>query len=1163
MKLRALRLHGFKSFADRTEVVFHDGMTAVVGPNGCGKSNISDAIRWVLGEQRPSAIRGARMEEAIFQGTVNRRPVNRGSVALEVSNEDGALPVPFEEVEIARTVYRDGGSEYSLNRAACRLRDIQDLCRDTGLGTNAYAIIEGRMIDTILSDRAEERRGLFEEAAGVGKYKDRRRAAARRLERAEVDLQRLEDLMGEVESKVRSLARQKGKAERWTELRKRRLDAEVALAGSQVELLENRRGEIARELELDAGGAVVRSSGIRTAENRLETLRTERLKVERLRAEAAKALDAVKGELVTWERDLAVAGERGANAEIRLGRIHSEREEARVRREEASTRRAELEGEAERIEEALTGVSTAVASARARADEVRSGLAAARDVLDEIESREREMARRAAQLAGDAEAAGIQATQMEERVRLLDEEAATARADLAELDDQGDLFTDHVAGLMVAVEEDEVRVREARVRIEALRDALDDARAKEISARETQASTGGRIAALERLEADREGVDPVVRALLDAGLKGVHGVLADAMTAPADAARLVERYLGALARAVVVEDRTSARRVAEWFRDAWGKGGGLVLLPLDAVPAEAPARPGDILSLVRPRGQGAPWVRALLAGVAAPDDDAELLVDRQGLVRVGNPMGATGLLERREQLRELREEAAGADDRARKAREAREAAQSGLREGEERLEVLRQALRASEDALREARAEALARTHRRERILRVLDDVDRQLEVARAARERALERIRAADADRGALERDGEGVRRERDQARARLDAEQVAWEFARNEASNHEVEEARLQAERIRIGDRLSELDRMAEGAALRLEALDREEVELRSQVERSAEVRREGEAVLAGLFERRETAEARLNQQDEAWQRLEEEVAGAEDAVRRAREAERTASDRRHRLELEAGELEGRIGRIQERLEGEWGRAFSRLLDEADPVEGSEEELRRIVRDVTEALERLGPVNQLAVEEHQEESTRLQFLRDQHDDLVSARNDLRAAIREINQTATRLFLDTFEQIRTNFRATFQRLFQGGECDLRMENPEDPLDSNIEIQASPRGKRTQRIDLLSGGERALTALSLLFGIYLVKPSPFCVLDEVDAPLDESNIGRFIHLLEEFKDETQFVVITHNPRTIEAADWIYGVTMEEPGVSRIVGVKLEDALQVAGVGTDS
>jgi chromosome segregation protein len=1164
MKLRALRLHGFKSFADRTEVVFHDGMTAVVGPNGCGKSNISDAIRWVLGEQRPSAIRGARMEEAIFQGTVERRPVNRGSVALEVTNEDGVLPVPYAEVEIARTVYRDGGSEYMLNRASCRLRDIQELCRDTGLGANAYAIIEGRMIDAILSDRAEERRGLFEEAAGIGKYKDRRRAAARRLERAEIDVQRLEDLMGEVESKVRSLARQKGKAERWAELRKRRLDTEVALASRQLESLEARQAEVARALADDQGHEVGRASGVQAAESRLETLRAERLKVERLRTDAARALDAVRTELATWERDLAVADERGTNAEGRLGRIQGERDEARRRREEALAEQEGLDVERNRIDQELAAASAAWAAAREGADAARTALGTERQALDEVAARERDVAHRIAQIAGDAEGARARATEMDERLRLLHEEGELARAELTEVEDQGDLFTDRLAELAGVAAEAGARVEEARAALEGLRAAVDEARREEIAAQEARAALAGRRAALERMEADREGMDPVVRALLDARLPGVHGVLADAVEASPEAAGVVERYLGALARGVVVADASVAREVARWFREKWTKGGGLVLLPLDAAPSDAVPDEGDdahaLLARVRPKGPGAPWVRALLSGVRAPDAAEELVVDRQGLVRVGNPMGATGLLERREQLRALGKEVSAAAARADEARSARESAQAALRQAEERLEALRSALREAEDTHREARAEASARTHRRERVLRVLADVERQVDMASKARDGALERAAAAEAEAGSLQAEVETLSGTRARAHAAVEQAQEAWEAARNEAARGEVEEARLKAEATRLGERTAGLAQLAASAATRLEGLDREEAELREQLERSAELRQSGAAALEALFERRETATASLATHDTEWQRLEEAVSTAERAVREARDAERAASDRRHRLELEAGELEGRIGRIQERLEGEWGRAMARLLEEADPVEGTEDELRAVVREVSDALERLGPVNQLAVEEHEEESTRLTFLREQHDDLVAAQSDLKAAIREINQTATRLFHETFEQIREHFRATFLRLFQGGECDLWLEDPDDPLDSNIEIHASPRGKRTQRIDLLSGGERALTALSLLFGIYLVKPSPFCVLDEVDAPLDESNIGRFIHLLEEFKADTQFVVITHNPRTIEAADWIYGVTMEEPGVSRIVGVKLEDALQVAGAG---
>jgi chromosome segregation protein len=396
---------------------------------------------------------------------------------------------------------------------------------------------------------------------------------------------------------------------------------------------------------------------------------------------------------------------------------------------------------------------------------------------------------------------------------------------------------------------------------------------------------------------------------------------------------------------------------------------------------------------------------------------------------------------------------------------------------------------------------------------------------------------------------------------RGHLDTVQEEWESARAQEARLAVELARLEGDVARLSERLEGVVIARTRAEERVAGLDQEETELRGELTKARQVRAEGDAATERLFGERTQAEDVLRERDEALQSVAAALAVAERRVREARTEERAASDRRHALELERQELGGRIERLRERLESEWGRPWESLLAEAVPVEGELSALQTELDELMAALNALGPVNMLAVEEHAEESTRLDFLTKQRGDLVQARDDLRSAIREINKTATDLFVGTFADIRENFRQTFLRLFEGGEADIWLQEPEDPLESPIEIHASPRGKKTQRIDLLSGGERALTALSLLFGIYLVKPSPFCVMDEVDAPLDENNIGRFIKLLQDFKSQTQFVVITHNPRTIEAADWIYGVTMEEPGVSTIVGVKLQDALEAAGVAT--
>lgn len=1160
MRLKSLKVQGFKSFADSTTVEFHEGITAVVGPNGCGKSNISDAIRWVLGEQRPTAIRGAKMEEAIFQGTVHRRPVNRGSVSLTVTNEDGALPVPFEEVEIGRQVFRDGGSEYSINRSSVRLRDVVDLYRDTGLGANAYAMIENRMIDAILSDRAEERRGLFEEASGIGKYKDRRKAAVRRLERAEMDLQRLEDVIAEVQTKVRSLSRQKGKAQRYTEYRQRRLDVDVTVVRHQLSTLQSRLEVVRKDLSGDQQteqGMVVE---LASAEAEYEGLRLREVDAEKERIAAAGVLERIREQLVRWERDLAVAEERSTYAERRLTQIAEERSESSERNTRLADDADELSASRDTTAGELAAMKEAAAERSAAASGVRARLQDARKALDEVETRGREIARRGAQLEGDAEASDAQAAELERRLGQVALELEKTADTLTTLESQGDLFSGRLDELSDGLQQARNNAEASRAAVEAARVAYDRLRAEERSAGDRAASLAARCAALEGLARGREGVEPVVRSVLERSDAGVLGMLSDFVEADAAAAAAAEAFLGPLATAVVVRDGAALDRVVRWFESEWQGGGGLIVLPLDGVPSSASTASGSLLGAIRPTGEGAGWVSALLDGAELRGGSPTAPVtERHGVVRVGNPSGGSGVLERKEELERITAESAAAVRDVESARDALGKAEVALAVTEAAAEESRQARQAAEDEHRKANSELAAQADHRGRMDRLQDELSRQVEGTKAAQTRALQRAVEARDDREVLLQQESGLQAERDEARAVVETVQEEWETARAEEARLAVDVARLEGDVTRLNDRLEGIAAARKHAQERASALDAEEKGLRAEQSKAQELRAEGAAATERLFAERTEAETAVQSKDESLQTISEKLSAAEKRAREARTAERAVSDRRHTLELEQQEVTGRIERIRERLEGEWGRALEALLEEATDVEGEHEELERELADLVVAIERLGPVNMLAVEEHAEESERLEFLTEQRADLVEARNDLRSAIREINKTATDLFSGTFDQIRENFRATFLRLFEGGEADIWLQDPDDPLESPIEIHASPKGKKTQRIDLLSGGERALTALSLLFGIYLVKPSPFCVLDEVDAPLDENNIGRFIRLLQEFKSQTQFVVITHNPRTIEAADWIYGVTMEEPGVSTIVGVKLQEALHVAGV----
>lgn len=1157
MRLKSLKVQGFKSFADATTVEFHDGITAVVGPNGCGKSNISDAIRWVLGEQRPTAIRGAKMDEAIFQGSVSRRPVNRGSVSLTVSNEDGALPIPYEEVEIGRQVFRDGGSEYSINRSTVRLKDVVELYRDTGLGANAYAMIEQRMVDAILSNRNEERRSLFEEAAGIGKYKDRRKSATRRLERAEMDLQRLEDVISEVGTKVRSLARQKGKAQRYNEFRKRRLDVEVEVVRHQLEKLSARLKSVTENLSGDVQTEQGTVAELASSEAEYEALRLRQVGAEKERIAEASSLEKVRETLVRWERDLAVSDERAAYAARRLAQIADERAEAQNLAAELQENAAELETSRDRIRDELGRAKEAATDRSADAEEVRVRLEEARNIFEGVEKRGSEIVRRVAQLEGDAEATDAQAVELERRLEQVANELSATADTLSELESQGDLFSGKLGALSEALEAARLDVDLRLEELEAARSDFEVSRLERRSAVERLASITARRDALEGLAQDREGIDPVVKALLEAELLGVLGVISDFIDA--GEIETAESFLGPLTSAVVVQDARALDRVLQWFGKSWQSGGGLILLPLDRVPYVSSGQESELLERVDISGVGAPWVEALLAGVQTPEVSQEITVtEHGGIVRVGNPSGGSGVLERKERLNKVLVECEEAESVSQAALSKGEVTEEALHAAEAGLDSSRSALMMAEDTYRKAQSDFEAQADHRGRMDRLRDDLARQLEGARAARSRALERGREAREDRSVFLAQEAGLQEERETARAESDAVQEQWEIARAEESRLAVDVARLEGDLIRLSDRLNTISASRDQAAERVKSLESEKSGLNREESEAHALRAEGNQATESLFAERTVVEAKVREHDAALQAISEALAKSERRVREARTQERAASDRRHELELEKQELSGRVGRIRERLENEWGRSLETLLEEAEGVEGEPEDLERELEGLVDALERIGPVNMLAVEEHEEESARLEFLTEQRADLVEARNDLRSAIREINKTATELFSVTFENIREHFRTTFLRLFEGGEADLWLQDPDDPLESPIEIHASPRGKKTQRIDLLSGGERALTSLSLLFGIYLVKPSPFCVFDEVDAPLDEANIGRFIRLLQDFSKETQFVVITHNPRTIEAADWIYGVTMEEPGVSSVVGVKLEAALEAAG-----
>ncbi len=1150
MKLTRLELSGFKSFADTVSLTFEEGVTAVVGPNGCGKSNVSDAVRWVLGEQSARLLRGGKMEDVIFQGSANRRPVNVAEVALHLDNSDGDLPIAYREVVIARRLSRSGQSDFLLNGSPVRLRDIQDLLRGTGLGSDAGVVIETDMIKALLSDRAEERRSLFEEAAGIGLYRDRKHSTERRLEETAADLQRVEDLIAEVQSQIRSLARQKGKAERHGKLTEEKYAVQLTLARRHLDrLAEESAGMDARFRELQAVLPAERDR-LHLAELRREAAARARAAAEQQRGEIARRLAEGRVELGRLDGDMALAAERIANAGSRRGRAAEERAQMEQRAAEAVAERDTAAGERGAAAEEHARILAEVAARSADEEGGRQRLLDRRAFVRQLEQELQTKAQALRSLEGERTALEGELASLRERTGQAEAHRGGLDGELRNAERRRDAALEQAAFRTHGATRGAADAEHARHLVAEAREREATLRAERRQAEESLAQITARREALEELERERVGLAPGAAALLDARERfdgGVLGPLSDFVSAAREHAELAERLLGEWTHAVLVRDLATVDAVRAWHAET--QPGALVLLPAEPGPTiPADAEQADLR--FRAEGAAAAWVRAALAGSQVLDTAGHVLRRASGAIFLGGAAAPSGPLRRRAELASLATEAEHASL-------ALGAAQAGLSEALSGLSAREQALAAAQsdaDAAREAERQAVAA---REDAIRFVTNLGRELSDADAQLARLRERLqrseqRLLEVDAALAEGDIGRVRLDEQlgAARAALAELEAAQELVREQRAHWQVREAHVSAALRGAGERLERgvaTQQMAEDA---VRSLTREIAQLEAdlaaldsrQVEWQ-ELRSERQVALLELEAADAEADRALHAADEALHAVERDVVD----VRALLDGHGEES---HRLQLQLTEAAGLRRSIVERVETEWRKPFDVLLDEATELALDLETLESEALRIGQALEAIGPVNPLAVEEHAEEVKRYEFLTSQRDDLVGARQALLQAIREIDGTARQMFVETFEAVKGNFHKVFETLFGGGECDLRLSNPDDPLEAEIEILAAPRGKRIQHVRLLSQGERTLVATSLLFGLYLTKPSPFCLMDEVDAPLDDSNVGRFTRLLEEFKQTTQFIVITHNPRTMQAADAVFGVTMQEPGVSTIVGVRL-------------
>ena len=1253
MRLKRLELHGFKSFADKTKIDFHEGVTAIVGPNGCGKSNVVDGVRWALGETSAKALRGGEMADVIFNGTDKRKPLSMAEVSLIFDDCEKDLGVDFNEVCITRRVFRDGKSEYELNGNACRLKDINKLFMDTGVGRSAYSIMEQGKIDMLLSAKPEDRRQVFEEAAGITKSKAEKREALRKLEYTEANLLRVNDILAELKRQMGTSQRQAAKARRWQELHR-----DVLVLDSHLHYRKHRELTAEHsELETSVQSLRTRQSEaedrIRDEETDVAAERTELREMEALLTSLRHQLNEQISRIQSSESRIGFNGEREREL---TGLIERNEHDIATNSERLSNQEEELRS----ADSALTGISENIVRQREQIEEHLRITAAAREERVRIE----QALRAARQAIHNAEGIIVSA-QAEIGSHHSQAETDRGRQDQLQRDTDALLVeregrTAEQSGMQASLADLKSEIEELEI---ALHQRERDLQTAEIEAGQFAKSVqdltrrhsepASRAGVLRQLIAAGEGLENGTRKVL-AGLDdperyqaGIRGLLSSFIDVDRQYIPAVEAALGANLQAVLVSSSLLAESIIDTLRQQ--QLGQALVLPEDLLrttgeyqmltpPEGGLAWAADV---VNARDSVRPMVHQLLANVLiVPDLPTALQLKREnpeiafatlagefvsieGVVSGGTEANRAGsMLQRQTELTDLDEEVA--------------AIEAELSAAEAALAARQNDARSFRSALDEHREILQSRRVQESQLQGQLSLVAREIQSLAA-------KLNSLEWERGELARRQEAVALRIEDAQHRLSHATAELEERRDEAAHHEAALESASRNESDAAELLGEL-RTALAVEQRAEQALREQrnpMDARLRELSDAISRRQHE--IASYQERIATAHAenaRLHEEIAAGRALTEELTDqiesrSEEKSDRASaltERERLLDSTRreiHQIAEQRGREEVRITQLSLRMENLQNYAMERyrvdLLSfeqdvhalvssitslkaarsrpgrrtnppghpsssEPDPEDEAAAEaalaaasmpaaetgtdlpedepecyiaapdleaeidwdfVENSVAELKQRLDGMGPVNLDAIQEFEELEERHNFLQRENDDLANAKSELLGIIQRINEETKKRFVETFIQVRDNFRGTFKELFgQGGQADLILVSEDDPLESGIEVIAKPPGKKPTSISLLSGGERSMTAVALLFSIYMVKPSPFCILDELDAPLDESNIGRFLKMLDKFIEKSQFVIVTHNKRTMRRADIMYGVTMEEFGVSKPVGMKM-------------
>ncbi len=1188
MYFKQLEITGFKSFADRTVVRLEPGITSVVGPNGCGKSNILDSIRWALGEQNARELRGTHMQDVVFNGSEHRSPLGMAEVSITFDNSDSRLPVDFAEVEITRRVYRSGESEYLINKAPCRLKDIHELFMDTGIGTQAYSMVGQGKMDLILSSKPEDRRYLFEEAAGIIKYKSRKKVAMRKLEGAEQNLLRLNDIIAEVQRQMRSLKRQVNAAIRYRELSEQLRELEIRTA---FLLFTRLSAEIAEQKAAFSNTQDVyeqQSARLTELEARREELNLNKLEVDRVLMARREGVHEIDSEMERIERQIALVRQQ-------ITFCQEQRQQSLREQETFAQRAVALEQEAGQRIERIAESQTALEASRAAIDaqqtrhaELEAAVEAAVAELESLRARAVEHMNTRAQTRTELETLTVSVNNIETQLAALYEQQRTIDRRRDELLKQNEEARAQEAQLSQAVAEleaDRLKKRETHTEqtqaLRTLQTAWQDLREK-------KSSIEARLTSLRELRDAYEGFAVGVRAIMRAktekmdAARGVIGPVGDLLSTQKEYEAAIEAALGGNINNVVCEDADAAKAAIGFLKGH--QAGRVTFLPLDIIRggrgddgADLVGQPGVVgsaLDFVQYDAKLRPAVEYLLHStlVVRELDDAIRIarkyekiprlvtldgevVSASGAVTGGrNKHESRGLLGRSAEIGELETRLGKLDSEIRSTVERRNTTESAL-----------QTLATEIRALEEKEV-----TQRRE-----LNTVAMALARSSTELETLVQSGGALDKQRDELCARRDGLDEQRRDVLARAEGMDSDDETFQTEMADAQEKASRARQELSEGASALADLRVRQAGLSQQAEEIERERTRLlRESEEAKAESARRGESVgqfesqektlaeeaalhverTKALSENKEEARSKVIEAENQRQALLEESESIDKELRELREQNRVSQTSLHQTEIALRHNEDSVAFFQERILNDYNVALPALTaEQVGTDEFGDAERDKMVTDIRQKLQRMGEVNLMAIEEYEALEKRNDFLTAQYQDLQQARETLLGVVARCDKKIRDMFMETFERIAENFRVNFRRLFNGGQARVYLLNEDDPLESGIEIEARPPGKKPTSISLLSGGESAMTAIALLFAIFQAKPSPFCILDEVDAPLDDANIGRFLDMVEEFTAESQFIVITHNKQTMARAQALYGVTMQERGVSQLVSVRFDEA----------